>query len=126
MAIVATRPASKILIVEDEFLIALHLADLLVEMGYRIAGPVDNLDEAIVFARDEEIDFAILDINLAGTRSFPVADVLKQRGIPFLFESGYGSDGLVDGYRHITTLAKPYAPQELERAIAASFATSSR
>lgn len=87
---------------------------------------VDNLDEAIVFARDEEIDFAILDINLAGTRSFPVADVLKQRGIPFLFVSGYGSDGLVDGYRHITTLAKPYAPQELERAIAASFATSSR
>ncbi|TIU30442.1 MAG: response regulator [Mesorhizobium sp.] len=117
----ATRPARKILIVEDEFLIALHLADLLVEMGHRIAGTVDNLDEAIVFARDEQIDFAILDINLAGTRSFPVADVLNQRGIPFLFVSGYGSDGLVDGCRHITTLAKPYAPQELERAIAASF-----
>ncbi|WP_245464312.1 hypothetical protein [Mesorhizobium sp. M8A.F.Ca.ET.021.01.1.1] len=92
MAIVATRPANKILIVEDEFLIALHLADLLVEMGYRIAGPVDNLDEAIVFARDEEIDFAILDINLAGTRfvsgrrrseaarhSVPVCERIRER-----------------------------------------------
>ena len=112
------RAARRVLIVEDEYLVAMELEDLLAEMGYRVVGPAARINEAIDLARDAEIDFAVLDINLAGTRSFPVADILRQRNIPFVFASGYGSDGLADGYRHETILRKPYALQDLEQAIA--------
>lgn len=112
------RKAKRILIVEDEFLVALHLEDLLTAMGHQVVGPARRVTEALDLARASEIDFAVLDINLAGSRSFPVADVLRARGIPFVFATGYGTDGLIDGYRHETALRKPYAAGELADAIA--------
>ena len=58
------------------------------------------------------------DVNVAGTKSFPVADILRQRGMPFTFATGYGVEGLMDGYQDFPALRKPYAPEDLERAIA--------
>lgn len=111
------RTAKRILIVEDEFLVALHLEDALTGMGHQIVGPCTRIQAAMVVARERSIDFAILDINVAGTPSFPVADILRQRSIPFVFASGYGLEGLVDGYRNEIALRKPYDLEELRGAI---------
>ncbi|WP_345944300.1 response regulator [Aureimonas sp. SA4125] len=110
------------LIVEDEVLLAMHLEDLLIDLGHEVFAHATRVDGAIVFARDGDFDFAVLDINVAGIKSFPVADILRTRGIPFAFATGYGAEGLMDGYRQCTTLRKPYAQDDLERAIAQSFA----
>lgn len=115
---VADRTAKRVLIVEDEYLVALHLEDLLEALGYQVVGRASHLNDALVLARNSEIDFAVLDINLAGPYSFPVADILRDRGIPFIFASGYGSDGLVEGYQQETALSKPYEVGALADAIA--------
>lgn len=108
----------RVLVVEDESLVALHLEDLLTEMGHQVIGPATRISEALDHARSSDMDFAVLDVNLAGTPSFPVADILRKRGIPFIFATGYGSDGLVDGYRHEMAVRKPFEPGELASAIA--------
>lgn len=117
------KPAAKrVLIVEDEVLLALHLEDLLTELGHEVVGQATRIEMAMELARDTDFDFAVLDINVAGTKSFPVADILRQRGIPFAFATGYGAEGLTDGYRDTPTLRKPYAQEDLERTIAQVFA----
>lgn len=114
--------AKRVLIVEDEPLLALHLEDLLVALGHEVIGPATRIAMAMELAHKSEIDFAILDINVAGTKSFPVADILRQRGIPFVFATGYGAEGLTDGYRDFPALRKPYAEEDLERTIARVYA----
>lgn len=118
VGLMTDRRTKRILIVEDEFLVALHLEDVLTGMGHQIVGPCTGIEAAIALARERGIDFAILDINVAGTLSFPVVDILRQRSIPFVFASGYGHEGLVDGYRNETALRKPYDLEELNAAIA--------
>jgi CheY-like chemotaxis protein len=115
------QAAKRILIVEDEILVALHLEDVLVELGHRVVGPCSRIQIAIEMARTEDIDFAVLDINVAGAPSFPVVDILRQRRIPFVFASGYGNEGLTDGYRDETVLHKPFESRELRRSIATAF-----
>lgn len=113
-----TKQATKqVLIVEDEVLIAMHLEDLLSEMGHHVVACLARINEATKYVERAEIDFAILDINLGGVKSFPVAEVLRRRGIPFVFASGYGSDGLAEEFRDEITLQKPYEPRQLERVI---------
>lgn len=116
------QTARRVLIVEDEVLLAMHLEDLLLELGHEIVGKATRIDEALELAREIDIDFAILDVNVAGTKSFPVANVLRQRGIPFAFATGYGAEGFLDGYRDEPALRKPYAYEDLERTIARVFA----
>ena len=81
-------------------------------------GQARRIDTAIELARNSDIDFAVLDVNVGGSKSFPVADILRQRGIPFAFASGYGAEGLMDGYRDSPALRKPYGQKDLERTIA--------
>jgi hypothetical protein len=68
-------------------------------------------------AREGTFDFAVLDINLDGRVSFPVADVLRERGIPFLFASGYGSKGVNDNYKDAVRIRKPFRSRDLAEAI---------
>ncbi len=77
-----------------------------------------TLEQALPLAREGAFDFAVLDINLAGQLSFPVADVLRERGIPFLFASGYGSKGLIEEFRNAVRIQKPFLGQDLAQAIA--------
>ncbi|MBC7283277.1 response regulator [Hoeflea sp.] len=112
------KTSKRILIVEDEVLLAMHLEDMLSELGHEVVGQATRIDEALELVRETDIDFAILDINVAGTQSFPVADILRQRGIPFTFATGYGVEGLMDGYRDCPVLQKPYAQEDLARSIA--------
>ena len=82
----------RILVVEDEPLVAIMLEDALQDFGYQVVGPVENLKAAIQIAGSEQLDAAVLDINIDGMISDAVADKLMARGIPFLFVSGYERD----------------------------------
>ncbi|MHA6646258.1 response regulator [Mesorhizobium sp. A623] len=104
----------------------MELEDLLIAMGHQVIGSAARMGEALELAREAEVDFAVLDVNVGGVQSFPVADILRERGIPFVFATGYGAAGLVDGYRRETTLRKPYDSRDLARAIAAIFPSVSR
>lgn len=106
------------LIVEDESLLVMLLEDVLPELGYDVTASVDNVDAALAALDRHPIDLAVLDINLAGTPSFPVADALDTRGIPYLFATSYGAVGVPEPYRHAMVLQKPYGKRELENALA--------
>lgn len=106
-----------ILVVEDEMFLALILEDMLEDTGHRVLKAA-RLPAALAFAESAEIDAAILDINLAGAQVFPAADALRQRGIPFMFTSGYGEEGLPPDYQHCPMMQKPYGVERLQQALA--------
>ena len=81
----------RVLVVEDEVILGMLLEDMLGELGCEVAAISTHLEQALQLARTLDIDLAILDINLRGTQSFPVADVLGVRSVPFLFATGYGA-----------------------------------
>lgn len=108
----------RILIVEDESLIAMLLEDLLADIGYTVVAAVPNVDQALTMLATEAVDLAIVDVNLGGTPSFPVADALAKRGIPFLFTTGYGQRGLPEHFAARPVLQKPFRRVDLEAALA--------
>jgi CheY-like chemotaxis protein len=112
--------ARRVLIVEDEPLLAMNIEDMLTELGHHVVATATRVDKALTLAEGDEFNFAVLDINLAGSNTFQVAAILRNRGIPFIFTSGYGADGLVDGYRGAHLLTKPFGRSELEHMIAHS------
>ena len=97
--------------------IALMIEDMLEDLGFHVAGMSMRLEPGLRLAQTIDADLAILDINLDGKLSFPIADILKQRGIPFFFATGYGSNGLNDNYEGTYTLKKPFLAADLERAV---------
>jgi DNA-binding response OmpR family regulator len=104
---VTTSAGKRILIVEDEALIAMLVEDLLSDMGFQVVGPAMTLDRGLSLARSEQLDAAILDVNLGGVWSYPIADLLVARGIPFLFASGYDAPAL--GWNDRATIVrKPF------------------
>ena len=107
----------RVLVVEDEVIIGMLLEDMLGELGCEVVAISTHLDEALGLARTLDIDFALLDINLDGQQSFPVADQLRQRGVPFLFATGYGAKILKPPYSGTPTLQKPFQIGDLERMI---------
>lgn len=115
--LIADSKSGRILIVEDEMLIALNLEDMLVQLGHTVVAMATRIPEAMKLAAESDIDLAILDLNLFGLSSFPVADVLRGRGIPFMFATGYGTNGLTESYRNEIVLEKPYGVRELQSAI---------
>jgi CheY-like chemotaxis protein len=110
----------KILVVEDETMIALLMEDFLTDLGHEVTEMAMRLPEALEIAQRAEIDFAILDVNLAGAVSFPVADVLTRRGVPHVFATGYGSAGIAPPYSERIILHKPVRLADLSRAIEAA------
>jgi DNA-binding response OmpR family regulator len=104
----------RILLVEDESLIAALAEDLLLDAGCEVILAM-RLDDAMVQAVDNKVELGILDVNLGAERSYPVADLLRARGKPFIFATGYGRDGLDGAYRDVPVLQKPYRGDELLR-----------
>jgi CheY-like chemotaxis protein len=109
----------RILVVEDEMLVAMNIEDMLLELGHEVAGLASRLGPALALAREGRFDAAMLDVNLAGEPSFPVADILIERGIPFLFATGYSRQGIDESYRDHAMLQKPFRAAELGAALAA-------
>lgn len=107
----------KVLVVEDEGLVALMIEDMLQDLGCEVVASVPRLDEACALAADKELDLAILDVNLAGQPSFPVAKILCDRGLPFIFSTGYGTAGLPPEFAHSPVVAKPFSSRALEEAV---------
>jgi PAS domain S-box-containing protein len=104
----------KVLVVEDNGLVAMMLAEVLASAGYTVLGPAQDLASACDMAQRETPDFGVLDVNLNGERVFPVAEILTQRGIPFVFMSGYGESAeWPDQFRATTRIAKPLSDGEL-------------
>jgi len=115
----------RILLVEDETMIAMMVEDFLVDLGWEVIVLAGTLDRALAMARDADIDAAILDVNLRGQDSFAAADILSERKIPFVFASGYGVDVIDDRFRGVPTLTKPFQRDELERALGRAMAEKS-
>lgn len=109
--------ARRILVVEDEALVAMLVEDALLDAGALVIGPAATVAEALALLEHETPDAAVLDLNLAGETSTPVADALALRGIPFVVATGYGADGLPAGHITVPVLAKPYDPDDLTAAL---------
>lgn len=103
----------RILIVEDQAMVSMILEDILLDLGDEIVGPAARLDHALTLALQEDIDIGILDINVDGLVVFPVADVLRYRGIPFIFSTGYDANALPLRFQGCPTLFKPFPYQAL-------------
>lgn len=108
----------KVLVVEDEGFVALMIEDMLEDLGCEIVASAARLAEARGLAATATIDLAILDVNLAGYPSFPVAEILRERGIPFLFSTGYGQSGLSPDFADQPLIGKPFSIKELQETIA--------
>ena len=108
----------RVLVVEDEAIIALLIEDMLVDLGCAVIGPAVRVDEAIrIIADDPAIDVAILDVNVAGESVYPVAKVLAERDLPFLFATGYGDAAVGTDFKGRTVVTKPYRRNDLLSAI---------
>lgn len=112
----------RILVVEDEALIAVMVEDMIADMGGETVGPAATIEEAMRLA-EAELDGAILDVNVRGERIDPVAERLMARGVPVLFATGYGEVKLPSGASP-TVIDKPYTQDKLSRGLAAAMGTA--
>jgi CheY-like chemotaxis protein len=111
----------RILLVEDEMLIAEMVVDMLTGLGATVIGPATSLEAGLLLAGSESIDAAVLDINLRGERIDPIADLLDARGIPVLFATGYGMAAGVDRLS-APVIDKPYTQERLAMGLARAIA----
>jgi CheY-like chemotaxis protein len=105
--------ANRIMIVEDETLVAMSLAELVEELGFSVIGPFGRVRDATTALKDGGIDAAILDVNLGGEMVYPLADVLREGRVPFVFMTGYGAESIERRFANVPVLQKPVEPQAL-------------
>jgi PAS domain S-box-containing protein len=110
---VSPTPGDPILLVEDEPLVSMMLAEILSGFGHIVDGPYNRLSDAVRAAESNDIRAGILDINVGGEKSYAVADVLTTRNIPFIFVTGYSADGIDSRFTHVPVLQKPIEPKKL-------------
>lgn len=110
----------RVLVVEDEMMVSMLLEDMLADFGCTLVGPATRMEPALRLVENAEFDVAILDVNLNGDETYPIADALAARAIPFVFSSGYGAGRLHEEYRSIPSLQKPFQQHQLERTLAAA------
>ncbi|MFL6967605.1 response regulator [Pseudomonas alvandae] len=108
----------RVLLVEDEGTVAMLIEEMLEDLGCTVVASVPRLALAREKAGTAQVDLAILDVNLAGERVFPVAQILRGRGVPFLFSTGYGASGLPEEFAQSPVLHKPFSESELQLKIA--------
>lgn len=113
-----TNTARGVLLVEDEAILRMLLEDMIEDLGFELAASVDSIDAAQgAITGGCAIGAAIVDVNLGGEPSFPVADLLLQRQVPFLFSTGYGAEGIPERFRDVPVLAKPYRRHDIHAAL---------
>jgi len=117
MSVMTVPMRPKVLVVEDESLVAMLIEDMLSDMGYEVVAVAARFDQALEMARTIGADLAILDLNLAGARTDAVAEILRARGIPFMFATGYGAAGVTAEWSHVPVVQKPFQESDLSRAL---------
>jgi len=105
---------NRILLVEDEILVAMMMRDILGDLGFSVVGPFSRLSEAMVAAVHDDIDAGIIDVNLGGEFVYPVAEVLAARDIPFIFVTGYGVESIDNRFASVPVIKKPVQRQVLQ------------
>ncbi len=116
----------RVLVVEDMLLVAEVIVEELHDRGCSVVGPASRLEQGLALAIEEELDGALLDVNLAGKRCFPIADELAKRAIPYAFLTGYGDAGIPPEYQHAPRLVKPFQPHALIELVLRNFAQRGR
>ena len=111
---------TRVFIVEDEALILFSLQDMLADLGCEVVASALRIDDALAQVGELAFDIAILDVNVAGERIDPVADLLANRGVPFVFTTGYNRGSLPQAHRERTFVAKPYRTADLQVALGAA------
>jgi CheY-like chemotaxis protein len=106
-----------VLVVEDESLVGLMLEEMLCELGASVVGVATDNSQALQFIEAGDIDAGILDLNLGGVRSYPTADALRARGVPYVFATGYGSLALEGMYASDRVVQKPYSIGDISAAL---------
>lgn len=110
-------PRGSVFLVEDEVMIRMMVADMLEELGFSVAAEAGEINEAMRLAQSTDFDLAILDVNVNGKVITPVAELIKAKGRPFIFATGYGSSGLPEEYRDRPALQKPFQLETLAQLI---------
>jgi CheY-like chemotaxis protein len=110
----------RVLVVEDEAIVLLELSMVLEDLGYLVAGMASDFDRAMALARELAIDVGVLDINLAGRESWPIARVFEERGIPFVLMSGYTRSTVPVDLARRPFVSKPYGRDEVQAALRAA------
>lgn len=116
----------RVLIVEDESLIAMLIEDAVLDLGCRMVTIAATLRDALDQATSGEFDIAILDVNLNGSPAFPVAELLADKRIPFIFSTGYGASGVPQAFAAVPVLAKPFKEGDVARAIETAMEVNGR
>jgi len=94
-------------------IVAWLLGDILADLGCAVIGPAARVNQALAMIDAEGIDAAVLDVNLNGEKSYPIADALAARGVPFIFSTGYEKSSIASGYDSVPVLRKPFQQSEL-------------
>jgi CheY-like chemotaxis protein len=120
--VVGLRPEEKprLLLVEDEALVAMMIQETLVDLGFHVIGPVSTASGALAAARESYFDAAVLDINLGDGLVYTVAEILEKRGVPFVFVTGYDADSIDARFGGVPVLQKPIERDMLQKIFAPS------
>lgn len=110
----------RVLVIEDEPIIAMLIEDMLADLGCIVIGVASRFEEAMGQVSSPTFDAAILDVNLGGDQTYPIAAALAERGIPFAFSTGYGAAGVPEAFQIFPILAKPFRRSDLEQTLAAA------
>ncbi|HEV2816379.1 MAG TPA: response regulator [Allosphingosinicella sp.] len=103
----------RVLVVEDEMLVLMNIEDMLADLGCEAVSAAATVEQALDLIEAQDFDAAMVDVNLDGRTSYPVADALAARGVPFVFSTGYSGQSMDDGYRDRPVLGKPYRNADL-------------
>ncbi len=109
--------AKRVLVVEDEYLVAMDMSAYLAAAGAHVVGPASNVNAALEVVKGTTLDGAILDLNLRGEMAYPVADALAARGIPFVFTTGYDLRSVPARFADVKRCEKPATPESVSRAL---------
>ena len=105
----------RVLLVEDEALVAMMIQETMTEFGFQVIGPVSTASEALAAARNSQFDAAVLDINLGDGMVYTVAEILSKRGVPFVFVTGYDADSVDSRFTGVPVLQKPIERNMLQK-----------
>ena len=115
----------RVLLVEDEAMVAMMVEDMLTALGCVVVDVAGTVSRGLAIAGDagKQLDGAILDVNLGGEKVYPIAEALAGRGVPFIFSTGYSLAGIAEAFAHIPILPKPYEQEDLEVQLVDTIAT---